>query len=118
MQESEKIAFLMAEDLLDQRPRAAEVGGFAVGGAELVERFGFRAFDLAYAESSRYFSRRWPDISFHLFTFSNAYALAQVGTRSVRMRLQTPDFEGIRHLLGRHEESAPSIPADTAVLVK
>lgn len=70
---------------------------------ELVERHGFRAFDLAYAESARYFASRWPDEKFHLFNFSNAYALAQVGTRSVRIKLSSPDFDGIRSLLARAE---------------
>lgn len=70
---------------------------------ELVERHGFRVFDLAYAESARIFSTRWPEEKFHLFNFSNAYALAQVGTRSVRIKLSSPDFEGIRSLLSRAE---------------
>jgi hypothetical protein len=71
---------------------------------ELVERWGFRVFDLAYAESAQYFSNRWPQDSFHLFTFSNAFALAQVGTRSVRVKLSSPDFGGIRQLLARRDE--------------
>jgi hypothetical protein len=71
---------------------------------ELVERWGFRAFDLAYPESAQYFSNRWPHDSFHLFTFSNAFALAQVGTRSVRIKLSSPDFRGIRQLLARRDD--------------
>lgn len=70
---------------------------------ELVERHGFRAFDLAYPESARYFATRWPEEKFHLFNFSNAYALAQVGTRSVRIKLSSPGFDGIRGLLARSE---------------
>ncbi len=71
---------------------------------EMVERWGFRAFDLAYGESARYFSDRWPKHKFHLFNFSNAYALAQVGTRSVRLKLASPDFAGIRELIMRRSE--------------
>lgn len=70
----------------------------------LVERWGFRTFDLAYAESAQYFSQRWPDEKFNLFTFSNAFALAQVGTRSVRTKLSSPDFSGVRNLLARRED--------------
>ena len=85
---------------------------------ELVERHGFRSFDLAYAESARYFANRWPDEKFNLFNFSNAYALAQVGTRSVRIKLNSPDFDGIRTLLARREGIAEREAPSTSRLEK
>ncbi len=67
----------------------------------LVEKYGFRAFDLAYADSVRYFKSRWPKIKFQLFSFSNANALAQVGSRIAKVKLQDPGFAGVRELIGR-----------------
>lgn len=67
----------------------------------LVEQFGFRAFDLAYNDSSRFFNLRWPKEKFHLFSFSNANALAQVGSRSARVKLEAPNFDSLRHLVRR-----------------
>lgn len=69
----------------------------------LVEDYGFRAFDLAYADSVRFFKSRWPKIKFHLFSFSNANALAQVGSRIARVRMPVPGFEGIRQIVSRSE---------------
>lgn len=69
----------------------------------LVERYGFRAFDLAYADSTKYFKQRWPKVKFHLFSFSNANALAQVGSRIAKVKMQTPGFMGIRELVARQE---------------
>ncbi len=68
---------------------------------ELVERYGFRAFDLAYADSTEYFKKKWPKIKFQLFTFSDANALAQIGSRNAKVKLPTPGFEGIRELVSR-----------------
>jgi hypothetical protein len=68
---------------------------------ELVETYGFRAFDLAYTDSAAHFKRRWPKIKFQLFSFSDAYALAQIGSRSARVRLPTPGFAGIRQIVAR-----------------
>lgn len=67
----------------------------------LVERYGFRAFDLAYSDSLRFFKTRWPKIKFQLFSFSNANALAQVGSRTAKVKLEDPGFSGIRDLIGR-----------------
>ena len=67
----------------------------------LVEKYGFRAFDLAYADSVRYFKSKWPKIKFQLFSFSNANALAQVGSRIAKVKLQDPGFAGVRGLIGR-----------------
>jgi hypothetical protein len=68
---------------------------------ELVETYGFRAFDLAYTDSSAHFKRRWPKMKFQLFSFSDAYALAQIGSRSARVKLPTPGFAGIRQIVAR-----------------
>jgi len=68
---------------------------------ELVERFGFRAFDLAYPDTVKFFKTRWPKMKFQLFSFSNANALAQVGSRIARVRMPEPGFKGIRGLLAR-----------------
>lgn len=68
---------------------------------ELVESYGFRAFDLAYADSCEYFKKTWPKTSFHLFTFSDANALAQIGSRTAKVKLGAPGFEGIREIVAR-----------------
>jgi hypothetical protein len=70
---------------------------------ELVERYGFRAFDLAYADSTEYFKKKWPKIKFQLFTFSDANALAQIGSRIAKVKLPTPGFEGIREIVSRQQ---------------
>ncbi len=69
--------------------------------SELVEDYGFRAFDLAYADSVAFFKKRWPKIKFQLFSFSNAYALAQVGSRIARVKMPDPGFAGVKHLVSR-----------------
>ena len=71
---------------------------------QLVEKYGFRAFDLAYGESSDFFKKRWPKTKFRFFSFSNAKALAQVGSRTARVKLQLPGFAGIRELVARSFE--------------
>lgn len=68
----------------------------------LVEKYGFRAFDLAYPDSSRFFKTRWPKIKFHLFSFSNANALAQVGSRIAKVKMKDPGFAGIREIVARN----------------
>ncbi|RIL11258.1 MAG: hypothetical protein DCC75_02680 [Proteobacteria bacterium] len=71
----------------------------------LVETYGFRAFDLAYPDSARFFKTRWPKIKFQLFSFSNANALAQVGSRVANVRMPLGGFEGIRQLIARQAVS-------------
>ena len=68
---------------------------------ELVDKYGFRAFDLAYADSVRFFRSRWPKTKFQLFSFSNANALAQVGSRTARVKMAVPGFAGIKELVTR-----------------
>ena len=70
---------------------------------ELVENYGFRAFDLAYSDSSAYFKKRWPKLKFQLFTFSDANALAQIGSRNAKVKMPTPGFEGLKELIGREQ---------------
>jgi hypothetical protein len=67
----------------------------------LVETFGFRAFDLAYADSARFFKTQWPKIKFHLFSFSNAHALAQVGSRIAKVKMPDPGFVGVKAMVAR-----------------
>lgn len=67
----------------------------------LVDTFGFRAFDLAYPDSVRFFKARWPKTKFQLFSFSNANALAQVGSRIARVKMTAPGFGGLRDILAR-----------------
>ena len=67
----------------------------------LVDEYGFRAFDLAYSDSANFFKVRWPKVKFHLFSFSNANALAQVGSRIAKMKLTTPGFTGLKDLVSR-----------------
>lgn len=67
----------------------------------LVNKYGFRAFDLAYPDSARYFRTAWPKIKFHLFCFSNAHALAQIGSRMAKVKMAEGGFTGIRNLVSR-----------------
>lgn len=68
---------------------------------ELVDRYGFRAFDLAYPDSESIFKKRWPKIKFQLFSFSDANALAQIGSRIARVKLSAPGFAGIKTMVAR-----------------
>ena len=73
----------------------------------LVERFGFRAFDLAYyPDSIQFFKSNWPGIKFNLLSFSNATALAQIGSRISKVKMSSPGFEGLRTVAERGELSA------------
>jgi hypothetical protein len=67
----------------------------------LVEEFGFRTFDLALIESAAYFEQNWPQYSFNLFSFSNANALAQVGSRITRVSLPHPTFAELKSVVMR-----------------
>lgn len=71
---------------------------------ELVEKYGFRSFDLAYSDTAQFFKRRWPKLKFNLYSFSNANALAQVGSRSARVKMTQPGFAGIKELVARAAE--------------
>ncbi len=67
----------------------------------LIEQYGFRAFDIAYSETSLFFKKRWPKIKFQLFSFSDANALAQVGSRTAKVKMAQPGFVGIKELVQR-----------------
>ena len=67
----------------------------------LVEQYGFRTFDIAYVESAEFFKKNWPKIKFNLYSFSDANALAQVGSRTAKVKLASPDFEAIKDLVQR-----------------
>ena len=70
----------------------------------LVEQYGFRAFDLAYyPESIQYFKSNWPSLKFNLLSFSNATALAQIGSRISKVKMSSPGFEGLRTVAERGE---------------
>jgi hypothetical protein len=72
--------------------------------AELVEDYGFRAFDLAYfPESKNIFKANWPKIEFELLSFSNANALAQVGSRISKVKMGAPGFAGLQTLVERQQ---------------
>lgn len=73
---------------------------------QLVEKYGFRCFDLAYSDSQKYFRDRWPKIKFQLFSFSNANALAQVGSRIGKVKMNTPSFAAIKEVVGREIASS------------
>jgi len=67
----------------------------------LVDTYGFRTFDLAYQDSVKFFKKSWPRGKFHLFSFSSAYALAQVGSRIARIKLPELSFSALRQLMVR-----------------
>jgi hypothetical protein len=71
---------------------------------QLVEEFGFRAFEVAYADTASYFKKQWPKLKFQFFTFSDANALAQIGSRSARVKLPAPGFSGIREIVARDQQ--------------
>jgi hypothetical protein len=67
----------------------------------LVEEYGFRTFDLAHADSAAIFEQQWPALTFNLFSFSNANALAQVGSRIAKISLVNPTFADLKPVLMR-----------------
>jgi PHP family Zn ribbon phosphoesterase len=67
----------------------------------LVEEYGFRTFDLAHGDSAAMFEQQWPHLTFNLFSFSNANALAQVGSRIAKISLVNPTFADLKPVLMR-----------------
>lgn len=67
----------------------------------LVEDYGFRAFDLAYSDSATFFKTRWPKIKFKLLNFSNANSLAQIGSRTARIKMPEASFAAIKQHVAR-----------------
>jgi PHP family Zn ribbon phosphoesterase len=84
---------------MDKTPNRLSVLG------ELVDTYGFRTFDLAYASSESLFQKRWPKTKFNLFSFSDANALAQIGSRIARVKLAAPGFAAIKEMMGRQQVS-------------
>ena len=68
---------------------------------ELVNTYGMRAFDLVHIDNVDYFKDNWPHGGFVFFSFSNASALAQIGSRAAKIRMTSPGFEGIKELAQR-----------------
>jgi|GEM_PF-655429 len=68
---------------------------------DLVEKYGFHAFDLAYPENKQIFEKRWPLGEFTFFSFSNCHSLAQVGSRIEKIKLEEPGFLGLKNLIAR-----------------
>lgn len=67
----------------------------------LVQEFGFHTFDLVHPENMELFKERWPAGQFTFVSFSNATALAQIGTRSTKVKLVSSGFEGLKELVAR-----------------
>ncbi|MDZ4784595.1 MAG: hypothetical protein SGJ02_00830 [bacterium] len=67
----------------------------------LINEFGFRTFDLAYPDSAQYFKKNWPKVKFNLFSFSNANSLAQLGTRTARVKMPEAGFDGVKAMTSR-----------------
>ena len=67
----------------------------------LVDKYGFHAFDLVHSENPEFFKENWPSGEFTFFTFSNANALGQVGSRNAKIRMTKPGFEGLKELVAR-----------------
>lgn len=61
----------------------------------LVEQYGIRTFDIVYPETIKFFKKNWPKLKFNLFSFSNANALAQVGSRVTKIKLDGTTFKDI-----------------------
>ncbi len=65
----------------------------------LVEKYGFRVFDLSYyPDSVAFFEKNWPELKFNLLSFSSAQALAQIGNRNSRVTLEDSGFAGIHQM--------------------
>lgn len=67
----------------------------------LVENYGFHTFDLIHPDNTEFFRERWPEGEFTFLSFSNAHALAQIGSRRSNMRLEKPGFEGLKERVSR-----------------
>lgn len=68
---------------------------------KLINELGFHAFDLVHPEKNDFFNESWPEGEFTFFSFSNASALGQIGSRRSLTKLCKPGFEGIKELVAR-----------------
>lgn len=72
----------------------------------LVEKYGFRTFEVAYQEDTKaYFKRLWPKEHFNIFSFSNANALAQVGNRAEKIKLDDLNFSELKDFMMRTHQN-------------
>ena len=67
----------------------------------LVEEYGIHAFDLVHPDNPQFFKENWPSGGFTFFSFSNANALGQIGSRTSDLRLSNAGFQGIKELVQR-----------------
>ncbi len=67
----------------------------------MVEEYGFHAFDLVHPENPEFFKANWPDGEFTFFSFSNANALGQVGSRTSSLKLTESGYAGLKGLVQR-----------------
>ena len=67
----------------------------------LVEEFGIHSFDLVHPENPEFFRDRWPSGGFTFFSFSNANALGQIGSRRAAIKLENPGFAGLKERIAR-----------------
>jgi hypothetical protein len=70
---------------------------------ELVEEYGFHAFDLVHPDNPEYFKEHWPSGEFTFLSSSNANALGQIGSRGMQLKLSSPGFMGLKSLVSRRE---------------
>lgn len=86
--------------------------------ADLVEKYGLHAFDLAHPDSPELFRERWPgggpSGGFTFFSFSSANALGQIGNRVGRIAMQQPNFEGLREIVCRKPPYATAVAVSAA----
>lgn len=75
----------------------------------LVEDLGFRTFDLVHPENPEYFKERWPHGEFTFFSFSNANALGQIGSRAIGFKLPANGFNGIRSICERKKNKQTAL---------
>lgn len=92
----EKSGGILIPSRLDQSPRQQLVI------KNLVNDFGFRAFDLVSEDSLEFFKQNWPEGGFTFFNFSNADSLGQVGSRSSKVKLCKPGFDGLTQRASRN----------------
>lgn len=68
---------------------------------ELIENYGFHAFDLVHPDNPEYFKENFPSGEFTFLSSSNANALGQIGSRGMKLKLSNPGFNGIKSLVSR-----------------
>lgn len=95
IKQSEALGGVVIPSRIDKTPQRSLVI------PDLVNEFGFHVFDLVYTENPMVFEENWPKGEFTFLCFSNAQALAQIGSRSSSLKLAKPGFAGIAELAER-----------------